>query len=754
MQARICNGSDEPQCFKKTLHQNQLFIIQRLEKMEECRLTPNCDTSNCYEARSTDCKNSDCNLTDIICTLKDHCFENQCNNSKLSNKGFQCESGELILESQFCDGISHCLDESDEKRKQPGFKCSKGINACILPQRNLYDEVKHCTDGSDLCSESSDSCFECFDKLLLISSKQVCDGIIDCYDLSDECLCHSKIHHSLCVALLAFSNNSAGKNTTSISSNRRVISPWKFAFNPSLVLALRPNYSVNATNLFDETEQPPLDKQPPRPCWTESGKITPTQCDNRSECRSFRDECDSCTNPPPFCNDTCLTFYNFFYPLGDRYCDGVEDELAWDCINKTACPPGFDEKNCPERIPCIAGDKVSIDKLERCDGVKDCDDGSDESNCSSSSEPRVFASDTEMIENKLVKSVIWITGIIIVFSNAAAIVTKIKFLQNTNLSNSLRCQHLIILNIAFADLLMGIYLLTVAVFSVIYSGEYHLVKNGWQSSLRCSIIGSLTIISSESSCFLMVALTAFRLFGIQRPFLAESFPNWPWKLCIGAIWLVSLTLGILPIFYHAIPYFVYRISLNATFSESLDWNKKHVTDFASRFAIMANKTVSNVNGDWGTTLQFLDDNFHEQLTVLGYYCKNSLCMPRFYVEMGESSWEYSLAIITINFLCFLFIAVGYFCILIESNKISKKEAILQRRIARIIATDMCCWIPICILAYAKAGGARFPRFVYQFTGVFILPINSAINPFLYSSLTEKIKNKIFDNKKLNAAEAK
>ena len=734
------DGSDEILSLLNALRYDQCSLsIRRLNEVEDCiRLgLPTCSESTCFKTPSLNCSTPtyECDALDVICmSQSSNCADNI---TELSYPAFQCLDGSLIFASQFCDGQSDCPDESDETRNQPGFKCKQSKSACVLPQRNLYDDVAHCVDQADLCNKDASSCFECFDKGLMISLKQVCDGVIDCWDLSDECLCYRNYDKPICNAIFLPDNNSTTCRKNALLDE---VNSDTFTSNPLYVHALDQDINISKKQFFNEMQNHSVDTID---CETKHSKhkVKAAVCDGRPECRDFSDECN-CQNPPPFCNDSCRFFYNYFYPLGDRYCDGVEDKLEWQGINRTACPPGFDEQSCPKRFVCRAGDKVSIDELEVCNGVNDCDNGSDESNCSKSTS--LFSSDTEMIDNLGLRSAVWIIAIAVIIGNVTVMVTKIKFLRTTSLSDSLRCQHLIILNISLADFLMGIYLLAIAVYSVSFSGRYGLVDAEWRMSLRCSIIGSLAVISGETTCLLMVTLTAFRLHGIFRPFASETSPTWPWKLFIFAAWLISLVLGILPILHQILPYFVYRIYFPILYNKKGMWIESDLVKFACRFAALANKTISISPNPWESAQSFLETNFPENfpLKEFGYYGETSVCMPRFYIQHGDSSWEYSLALITINFLCFVFIAGGYISILVESNKSMQKESVLQRRIARIIATDLCCWIPVCILAYARISGFDFEKVLYQITAIIILPINSALNPFLYSPLFDKMIKKM------------
>ena len=683
--------------------------IRRLNNTSECgdETFSNCDNSTCYKSDISKCNSEKCLESNVICI-------SYFNDTQHSKTAIQCADDSLILSSQFCDGIIDCDDGSDEVINQPGFQC----NECILPQSNLYDDVAHCANNSDLCFNSTSACFECFDKLLLISSAQVCDGIDDCYDMSDECLCENYFESNMCENvferrhLRCFSNNQQETSTNLIGTN---------------------NITTNFSKLL-------------LTCATKFGSTIAVMCDGRPECRDFSDECD-CENPPRFCNDGCRNFF----PMGDRYCDGVEDP-AWRIIsNESACPRGFDEIFCDKRFKCPAGGNVSIDIRQICDGTADCDDQSDETNCSTvQRRTTTFSSDTEMIAEPVIKAAFWIMGFVVLLGNAYVIITKIVFLRNKNKLDCMVFQHVIILNISIADFIMGIYLITIASYDASFSGIYGLVDREWRTSLRCSIIGSLAVFSSEASCFLMVILTAFRFKNITKAIESLSSSLRSWKFYVIAAWLFSLSLSIAPILNVFSQYFVHSFSYSSTF-QNLTLSVNNLERFACRIAVLRNMTIEFVENEYQSVIKFVETGLpnNTSITFLGYYGDTSICMPRFYVAVGESSWEYTISIITVNFLSFLYIAVSYVLIWKYSSKSSanirknqkisnqKQDSKMQKRIARIIATDFCCWIPICILAYVRLG-VYFSDIAYQISAVLLLPINSALNPFLFSSLPDQM----------------
>ncbi|XP_070570225.1 G-protein coupled receptor GRL101-like [Ptychodera flava] len=73
---------------------------------------------------------------------------------------------------------------------------------------------------------------------------------------------------------------------------------------------------------------------------------------------------------------------------------------------------------------------------------------------------------------------------------------------------------------------------------------------------------------------------------------------------------------------------------------------------------------------------------------------------------------------------------------------ARETAAIAKRMTLIVLTDFFCWVPIAVMGMlAMTDTVTVPGSVYAWTAVFILPINSAINPFLYTISVIKMKRK-------------
>ena len=59
---------------------------------------------------------------------------------------------------------------------------------------------------------------------------------------------------------------------------------------------------------------------------------------------------------------------------------------------------------------------------------------------------------------------------------------------------------------------------------------------------------------------------------------------------------------------------------------------------------------------------------------------------------------------------------------------------MQWKIFRLIATDFACWVPISILSFLSISGVTLSEEAHVVSAVVLLPINSALNPLLYSDV--------------------
>lgn len=134
--------------------------------------------------------------------------------------------------------------------------------------------------------------------------------------------------------------------------------------------------------------------------------------------------------------------------------------------------------------------------------------------------------------------------------------------------------------------------------------------------------------------------------------------------------------------------------------------------------------------------------------------RSSVCLPLQLSSERLAGWEYSVAIfIVLNLAAFLFILAAYIFIILtvfksqrrinsngESNTSLNRESTLARRVFAIILTDFSCWVPVVILSIL----ALFGKFkdpdgtVYVWFAVFVVPINSSVNPVLYTFSTPKV----------------
>ena len=292
-----------------------------------------------------------------------------------------------------------------------------------------------------------------------------------------------------------------------------------------------------------------------------------------------------------------------------------------------------------------------------------------------------FSSCDDLLANPTLQVMIWVMALTSLLGNLFVIIWRCA-------KGGLSTASALVLNLGVSDLLMGVYLLIIAIVDHTYRGSYIMHEEEWRNGFLCRSAGMLSMLSSEMSVFTMLVMTLDRVKAIVFPFRFNHLRLTLKSTLIvcACLWTFFLVLSVIPMFDG--PYF---------------------------------------------------DNFYGQ---------NGVCLPFTLRNIKGSGWEYAMSIFNIiNLAAFLIIAAGYLTLynsVDNSRKNSGRELSISdlrllRKISLIIISDFLCWVPIIVMSFLALGGVFIPGEVSAWVAVVILPINSAINPILYTIATINIE---------------
>ena len=133
-------------------------------------------------------------------------------------------------------------------------------------------------------------------------------------------------------------------------------------------------------------------------------------------------------------------------------------------------------------------------------------------------------------------------------------------------------------------------------------------------------------------------------------------------------------------------------------------------------------------------------------TVVGGFSINPGGPDTLFYSVFENPMYYSIAVfIGLNSVCCLVIAICYIWIFITVKMTAhsagrrqerKEEIRMASKMAVIVLTDFFCWVPIIIMGILVQTGIHdIPPVANAWITTLLMPINSAINPFLYTLRT-------------------
>ena len=330
-------------------------------------------------------------------------------------------------------------------------------------------------------------------------------------------------------------------------------------------------------------------------------------------------------------------------------------------------------------------------------------------NCSATIPKSQFLTCGRLLPNMIQRVNMWTLGLFTLFSNICVLFYRYRYKQKEN-----KVQLLLISNLTISDTIMGIYMIIIvsadSYYKTMFSSEF------WRLSFTCKFAGTLSILSSEASVFFVTMISVDRFMGIKYAFS-------PYRICTKIIRIISSILWIIAILISTVSTII--SSINPDFYDvsevctGLPLSRKNV--FEKRFD---QHNLGKIPA-YSYTIELIVNNTYDVVTS------------------HEPGMYFGMAIfIALNSICFMVVCVCYFGIFLTSIQTAKnagrtrdhkQERRMATRMGAIIFTDLACWAPIIILSILVQSGRHIVSpHVYTWIVTFVLPINSAINPFLYT----------------------
>ena len=343
--------------------------------------------------------------------------------------------------------------------------------------------------------------------------------------------------------------------------------------------------------------------------------------------------------------------------------------------------------------------------------------------CTSQNPKAPYLTCQRLLPNVPLQVFMWTIGIFAILGNLFVMAwhcIKHKTRHRKNHGQKNDVQVLLIQNLAASDLLMGVYMLIVACADAFYGHFFPSYADSWRSGPLCKLAGVLSIVSSEASVFFVTLISIDRFMAIW-----SSFGQWQVskKAATGTLvllWIFALLLSIIPTLFSGVEpdfYDVSEVCIGLPFVRSLKF-----------------VNTTNIIYEYDLDQTSLDtSSAREAIYNEAYHSFESSQSPGLF---------YSIALfLGLNLACFIIVALCYLGIFII-YKHSKRQVGMSNlnqqlnlaiRMGLIVLTDFACWMPIVVLGIlVQSSALTISPVVYVYIVVFVLPINSAVNPFLYS----------------------
>ncbi|KAL6254455.1 hypothetical protein P5V15_014525 [Pogonomyrmex californicus] len=289
---------------------------------------------------------------------------------------------------------------------------------------------------------------------------------------------------------------------------------------------------------------------------------------------------------------------------------------------------------------------------------------------------------SHLLDKPLLRAAVWSISCVTCLSNTLVLWGRFTAKDEN------RVLSIMIRNLAVSDILMGIYLFIIAIEDARFRDNYKEEASTWMSSWPCTLLGALAMTSSEVSVLILSFMSVERFILIAAPLKCHrAMTSQAASSSMIVIWIIGLILALVPIIH------------------------------------------------WRSSTRF--------------YGVNGMCFPLHIDDPYLIGWEYS-AFIFLGLNLVGLVIIGYVYVAMfasiwrtrRATPLSVGDSEFALRFFLIVLTDAACWAPIIALKILAMMKYPVPPDLHAWVVIFILPLNSAVNPLLYTFTTPKFRERL------------
>ena len=334
--------------------------------------------------------------------------------------------------------------------------------------------------------------------------------------------------------------------------------------------------------------------------------------------------------------------------------------------------------------------------------------------CSAAFKRSPYLTCDRLLADRALAVTMWLMGINALGGNLFVLIWR--WYKRDSQSNKVNT--MLLSNLATSDLLMGIYLLTIASADVHYGENFPMQSETWRSGITCRIAGALSITASEASVFFVMLISIDRFICIRFPYSTKRIGKKSAAIIATIIWLTSFVLGIVPSILSGRNFKFYDnshvciglpLALTKTFIHTGTPRNIVINDgdqsgivFGIKLLTFTTRPSGFVNGLYFATAMFLGLNCVCYLIILACYVEIVRAVKKSSEKVGR-------------------------------NRDMKEQITLTVKVTSIVATDFFCWFPIIVLGIlVQARVITLPASVYAWCVTFRVTYQFCYQPiFVY-----------------------